>query len=268
MLYIISTPIGNLKDITLRALEVMSNCFYILCEDTRTSNVLLKHYNIKTSLKSFHKFNEIKEQNKILSDLKENKTIGLISDAGTPLISDPGYFLIKKCFEENIKIEAIPGPSSVIQALVLSGFESIPFQFVGFLPKKPSELDFYIKKMLFFDGTSIAFETANRINHTIEKIVKTDPKRNISILKELTKKFEMRISMEAEKLLSHLQKNPLKGEIVIVIEKGNIPDDVSIEDCVTLLQSMHGLSLKEAIEKTAKIKKISKKPLYKIFKVK
>ncbi len=265
MLYIISTPIGNLKDITLRALEVMANCFYILCEDTRVSKILLNHYNIKTALRRFHKFNEIKQQNKIITDLEENKTIGLISDAGTPLICDPGYNLIKACFDKNIKVEALPGPSSIIQALVLSGFESAAFQFVGFLPKKPSKLDFYIKKMLFFDGTSIAFETANRIINTIEKIAKLDPKRNLAILKEMTKKFEMRLAMEAEKLLNHLKNNPLKGEIVLVIEKGNLPDDLSIEDCVILLQNMHGLSLKEAIEKCSKIKKMPKKTLYKLF---
>lgn len=268
MLYIISTPIGNLKDITFRAIEVMSSCFYILCEDTRVSKVLLDHYNIKTPLRSFHKFNEIKEQNKIINDLKEDKIIGLISDAGTPLISDPGFNLVKTCYENNIKVEGIPGASSIIEALVLSGFESIPFQFVGFLPKKPSELDFYIKKMLFFDGTSIAFETVNRINSTIEKIAKLDPKRNIAILKEMTKKFEMRICMEAQKLENYLKNNPLKGELVLVIEKGNIPDDVELEECVLLLQNTFGLSLKEAIEKTSILKKTSKKTLYKLLKVK
>lgn len=267
MLYIISTPIGNLKDITLRALEVMSSCFYLLCEDTRVSKFLLNHYDIKTPLKSFHKFNEVKEQTKVLADLKEGKTIGLISDAGTPLISDPGYNLVTNCFKENIKVEAIPGPSSVIQALVLSGFESIPFQFLGFLPKKSGELDFFIKKMLFFDGTSIAFETANRIKTTVEKIAQLDPKRNVAILKEMTKKFEMRISMEAEKLSSYLKNNSLKGEIVLVTQKGNLPEDTSIEDCVVLLQNM-GLSLKEAIDKCSKIKKTPKKILYKLYKVK
>lgn len=268
MLYIISTPIGNLKDITLRAIEVMSNCFYILCEDTRVSRVLLDHYNIKVPLRCFHKFNEIKEQSKIIEDLKEGKTIGIISDAGTPLVSDPGYNLVKTCFKENIKVEAIPGASSIIQALVLSGFETLPFQFLGFLPKKTSEMDFIIKKMLFYDGTSICFETAKRLIDTIEKIAKIDPKRNIAVLKEMTKKFEMRLEMEAEKLLEYLKKNTsIKGEIVLVIDKGDIPD-VSIEDCVILLQNSFGLSLKEAIEKAAIIKKISKKELYKIFKIK
>jgi 16S rRNA (cytidine1402-2'-O)-methyltransferase len=268
MLYIISTPIGNLKDISLRALEIMSKCFYILCEDTRVSKILLNHYDIKTPLKSFHKFNENKEKEKILDDLKKGKTIGLISDAGTPLISDPGHNLVNTCFDENIKIESIPGPCSVIQALVLSGFETTTFQFLGFLPKKENELNFYIKKMLFFDGTSIAFETAKRINTTIEKIEKLDPKRNIAILKEMTKKFEMRIQMQAEKLTSYLKKHPLKGELVLAVEKGKMPDNISLEESIKLFQTTYGLSLKEAINICAKIKKTSKKTLYKMFKIK
>ncbi|KKK76042.1 hypothetical protein LCGC14_2867650 [marine sediment metagenome] len=124
MLYIISTPIGNLEDITLRALRVMSKCEYILCEDTRISRRLLEKYEIKTHLISFHKFNEKKLQKKIIEDLQSKKIIGLISDAGTPLISDPGYNLVSTCLQKDIKVEAIPGPSSIIQALVLSGFES------------------------------------------------------------------------------------------------------------------------------------------------
>jgi len=268
MLYIISTPIGNLKDITYRALEALSSCSYILCEDTRKSKILLNHYNIKTLLISFHKFNETNKQTKILKDLKKDKTIGLISDAGTPLICDPGYNLVKNCYKENIKVEALPGASSIIQALVLSGFKTVPFQFLGFLPKKKNELDFFIKKILFFDGTSIVFETTNRINNTIEKIVQLDPKRNVTILKEMTKKFELRIAMEAEKLLSYLKNNPLKGEIVLAIEKGKIPEDLNIEECITLLQTTYGLSLKEAIEKGSKIIKTSKKNLYKLYKIK
>lgn len=268
MLYVISTPIGNLKDITLRAIEAMSSCYYILCEDTRVSRVLLNHYNIKTSLRSFHKFNEAKEQGKILEDLNENKTIGLISDAGTPLISDPGFSLVKACLDKNIKVEALPGPSSVSQALVLSGFKIVPFQFVGFLPKKPNELGFCLKKMLFFDGTSLAFETAGRIFNTIEKIARLDGERNICILKEMTKKFETRIAMKAENLLNFLKNSPLKGELVLVIEKGKIPDDITMEECVLLLQSTHGLSLKEAIVKCSKIKNIPKKNIYKLFRVK
>ncbi|NGX48654.1 MAG: Ribosomal RNA small subunit methyltransferase I [Candidatus Anoxychlamydiales bacterium] len=268
MLYIISTPIGNLKDISFRAIEIFQSCDYILCEDTRTSRVLLDRYQIKKRLVSFHKFNEKQKLASILKDLKEGKTLGLISDAGTPLISDPGENLIKTCFDKNIEVEAIPGACSVIQALVLSGFQAHPFEFVGFLPKKPSELNFIIKKMLFFDGVSIAFESAKRIIKTVEKVALLDPKREICILKEMTKKFEKRIAHRADDMLKFLKTHPLKGELVLVVNKGEIIDDLSIEESVKLLQSMYGLSLKEAITASAKIKNISKKKVYEIFKIK
>ncbi|NGX33913.1 MAG: Ribosomal RNA small subunit methyltransferase I [Candidatus Anoxychlamydiales bacterium] len=262
MLYIISTPIGNLKDITYRAIETLKNCEYILCEDTRVSKILLDRYHIKKRLFSFHKFNEKKLQSNILKDLKEEKIIALISDAGTPLISDPGESLIKACYEENIKVEAIPGPCSIIQALVLSGFKTKPFQFLGFLPKKTSELNFFIKKMLFFDGVSICFESSKRILKTLEKIASLDPKREVCILKEMTKKFEKRIANRTEDMLKHLKNHPLKGELVLVVNNGEIIDDLSIEECIKLLQSMYGLSLKEAMKVSSKIKNISKKKIY------
>lgn len=265
MLYIISTPIGNLEDITLRAIRVMSKCEYILCEDTRISRRLLAKYEIKTHLVSFHKFNEKKLQKKITEDLQNKKTIGLISDAGTPLISDPGYNLVSTCLQEDIKVEAIPGPSSIMQALVLSGFETAPFQFLGFLPKKPSDLNFFIKKMLFFDGTSLVFESAKRIKKTVEKIASFDPKRHIAILKELTKKFEKRIALPAQEMAKYLDTHPIKGEIVLAVQKGEIIDDISIDECIKLLRSLHGFDLKEAIKFTAKIKDMPKKEIYNKF---
>jgi len=267
MLYIISTPIGNLQDISFRALDTLKKCDYILSEDTRVSKILLDRYQIKKRLVSFHKFNEKKLTLNILNDLKNAKIIGLISDAGTPLISDPGESLIKACFDENIKVETIPGPCSVIQALVLSGFKTFPFQFLGFLPKKAKDLNFSIKKMLFFDGVSIAFESPKRVHKTVEKIAKLDPERDICILKEMTKKFEKRIAHSAKDMLKYLKNNPIKGEIVLVINKGEkIIDDLSIEQSVKLLQSTYGLDLKEAIKISAKIKNRSRKQIYEIFK--
>lgn len=267
MLYIISTPIGNLKDITYRAIEILLKCSYVLCEDTRISKILLNHYKINTPLVPFHKFNEKKLLKRVLDDLKNDKEIGLISDAGTPLISDPGHDLIKNCYLQNIKVDAIPGPCSIIQALVLSGFETSPFQFLGFLPKGQSKLNFIIKKMLFYNGTSIAFEVANRIKNTIEIIAKLDPQRNVALLKEMTKKFEMRIACQAQDLLKYLKKHPLKGELVIAIEKKEFTD-LDLEDLVYLLKDLHGLSLNEAIKTAAKLKKTPKKIIYRLFKIK
>ncbi len=266
MLYIISTPIGNLKDITFRAIETLKNCDYVLCEDTRISKILLDRYDIKKRLISFHKFNEKKLKSDILKDLKRGKTIGLISDAGTPLISDPGQHLVRACLDKKIEVQAIPDPCSIIQALVLSGFDISFFQFLGFLPKKLNELNFIIKKMLLFDGVSISFETAKRILNTVEKIAKLDPKREIVILKEMTKKFELRLSNRAKDMVKHLKKHPLKGELVLIINKGKIIDDLDIEESVKLLQTTYGISLKEAIKLSAKIKNISKRKIYQIFK--
>lgn len=136
MLYLISTPIGNLKDITLRAIETLNDVDLILCEDTRHSKRLLDHYNIQKPLKSYHKFNEVKELEQILSLLKEGKKIALISDAGTPCIQDPGALLIQSCQKENLPYTAIPGPCALAMAFSLSALESGPFQFIGFFPKK------------------------------------------------------------------------------------------------------------------------------------
>ncbi|MBN2479392.1 MAG: 16S rRNA (cytidine(1402)-2'-O)-methyltransferase [Parachlamydiales bacterium] len=265
MLYIVSTPIGNLKDISLRAIEVLNLCDYILCEDTRVSKTLLIAYDIKTPLYSYHKYSEKSKLDRIITDLKNGKNIALISDAGTPLISDPGSILLKRAYEENVEVTAIPGASSVIDALVLSGFDLENFQFLGFLEKKPSDLKFQIKKMLFFDGTSICFESARRILKTVEMIKKIDPERNLAILKELTKKFEKRISMKSEDLYSYLLKNPVKGELVLLVEKGEVVDNTSIEDTIELLKQNFALSLKEAIKLASKLKNCNKRKVYEKF---
>ena len=265
MLYIVSTPIGNLKDITLRAIEVLNLCDLVLCEDTRTSKFLLDKFEIKTSLQSYHKFNEKSKLQKIVALLKSNKNIALVSDAGTPLISDPGLDLYQECLKEGIEVTHIPGASSIINALVLSGFDTKTFQFLGFLPKKQNELLFIIKKMLFYDGTSIFFESPNRIEDTIKVISKIDPLRNVCILKEMTKKFEKRIVFPAEKMVGFLKDNPIKGEIVCLLEKGEIPQDLSDEELVLLLKENFSLSLKESILMAKKLKKVSRKDLYKKF---
>ncbi|OGN65818.1 MAG: 16S rRNA (cytidine(1402)-2'-O)-methyltransferase, partial [Chlamydiae bacterium RIFCSPLOWO2_01_FULL_28_7] len=200
MLYIVATPIGNLKDITFRALEVLKAVDYILCEDTRVSRILLNHYDIKTPLKSYHKFNEKKFLESILTDLKNFKEIALISDAGTPIISDPGNILVKEAIKNNLKITTIPGANSVISALTLSDMDTLPFQFLGFFK------DEFLNRIIFYDGISIFFESSKKILKTIEKIKKIDPERNISIFKELTKKFETRIYKKAKDLHEYLLK--------------------------------------------------------------
>ncbi len=223
MLYIVSTPIGNLADITLRALDCLKECDYILCEDTRHSLKLLAHYQIHTPLFSFHPWNEAKQEEKVLADLQQGKKIALISDAGTPLIADPGYRLVKKCREEKLPYTALPGPCAVICALTLSGFATQPFQFVGFLPRKNSEVIQTLETLFSYPGTSICYESPERIRSTLQHICQIDPSRQILLARELTKRFETILCGTAEQVLQQEKETPALGEIVLLIEGQILP---------------------------------------------
>ncbi len=259
MLYLIATPIGNLADISKRALDTLEKSDLILCEDTRRSSILLNHYGIKKPLASYHKFNEQKELKKILTYLLEGKEISLISDAGTPCIQDPGYILISACIEHQIPFTTIGGSCSLIQALLLSGLSTERFQFIGFLPKNPKTL---CKEILAYPGTSILFESPHRILKTLKLFEELDPERNIAIVREMTKTFEETLRGSVSEVVKKIESHPLKGEIVLVIEKGRLKDDMPIEELVQILQNVHGLSLKEAIQKAAELKEIPKKIVY------
>ena len=218
MLYLISTPIGNLSDISKRAIDIIKDSAYILCEDTRKSRILLNHYKITTiPLISFHKFNEAKKEKRVIQDLKNNQDISLISDAGTPTISDPGNRLIQSCIEENIPYTAIPGPCSIIQALVLSGFSYKQFQFIGFLPKKKGKRKKILQKALLYDGVTICFESPYRIVTTLEYLSEQDSNKKVVIVREMTKKFEEILKDSSLNLYEHFKKHPPKGEFVMVI---------------------------------------------------
>jgi 16S rRNA (cytidine1402-2'-O)-methyltransferase len=268
MLYIISTPIGNLQDITLRAIDTLKSSEYILCEDTRVSKILLDRYNIKNKLISFHKFSEKEKKEKIINDLLQNKDIALISDAGTPLISDPGNDLINSLIKKDIPFTAIPGACSVIDALVLSGFDTTNFQFLGFIPKKDSEKKLFLKKALFYPGTSIFFDSPKRALNTLKILSSLEPDRRVCILKELTKKFEKRYLDSANNLKNTLESSPLKGEVVFLIEKGDISFDIEIDLLIKLLIQNFSLDINEAIKIASKLKNTPKKEIYKKVKYK
>lgn len=185
--------------------------------------------------------------------------IALISDAGTPCINDPGQILVQACQEKGLAVNAIPGPCSIIQALVLSGFDAKRFQFIGFLPKTPKDT---LRAISAYPGVSIAFESPTRLVKTLELI---DPEREIAIAREMTKKFEECRRGKAKDLLEHFQKRPPKGEIVLLINEGPTPDDLELEELVEMLQNDHGLSLKEAVKQAARLKKIPKRDVYKKF---
>ncbi|MBU6383265.1 MAG: 16S rRNA (cytidine(1402)-2'-O)-methyltransferase [Verrucomicrobia bacterium] len=258
MLFIVATPIGHRADISQRALDVLRASDAILCEDTRHSAKLLEHYGIRNPRIAYHKFNEKESLEHILQMLREGKNLSLISDAGTPCINDPGSILVNACREQGIPISAIPGPCSLIQALVLSGFESKRFQFVGFLPKPAGKI---LKEMLAFPGTSIAFESPERLCDTLALI---DPSREVAVAREMTKTFEECRRGQAQDLLAHFQTHPPKGEIVLLIRQGPVPDDTSPEELVSLLMEYLGMDMKEAIKQAAKMKGISKREIYKI----
>jgi 16S rRNA (cytidine1402-2'-O)-methyltransferase len=268
VLYLVSTPIGNLADLTYRAVTVLKTCDYILCEDTRHSRFLLDHYQIQAPLKSFHKFNESSAEDLIIEDLKNGKTIALISDAGTPLISDPGQELVTRCRTEGIPITALPGACAVIDALVLSGLPAAPFQFIGFLPKKEKELQTVLSQALLYNGTTIAYESPHRIQETLSAIDLLSSDRKLCVARELTKMHEECLLGTAKELLLKFEKHSPRGEMVLMISPPSESisyEHLSLQELVEMLQQDLHLSKQEAIKMAAQMRHIPKREVYKHF---
>ncbi|MEQ8926966.1 MAG: 16S rRNA (cytidine(1402)-2'-O)-methyltransferase [Fulvivirga sp.] len=216
-LYLVPTPIGNLEDITLRALNVLKSVDVILAEDTRTSGKLLKHFEISQPLKSYHIFNEHKAVEKLLAEFEEGKTMALISDAGTPSISDPGFLLVRECLANDIKIECLPGATAFVPALVKSGLPSDKFVFEGFLPHKKGRKT-RIDKLKEEERTIILYESPHRLVKTLGQLAEEfGAERQASVSRELTKIYEETINGTLEELKKHYEKGTVKGEIVIVV---------------------------------------------------
>ncbi len=194
-------------------------CDYILCEDTRHSLRLLNHYLIQKNLVSYHKFNEASREQKIVDDINSGKTIALITDAGTPGISDPGMRLVARCRSENLKVEAIPGPCAAVLAITCSGFSTERFQFWGFLPKTSGRLQKQLEEILLYPGTTICYETPHRLLKVLAVLHLLAPERQIAVGRELTKKFEEMVSGTPNELISHWKTRTLKGEIVLLISE-------------------------------------------------
>ncbi len=217
MLYLISTPIGNLRDISLRALEVLGACAYVLCEDTRRTRTLLDHYKIQKPLRSYHKFNEKRKTDEILQDLKDGCDICLVSDAGTPGISDPGEYLVQQCHVAGCAVSVIPGPCAAIGALSLSGFPTERFQMVGFLPKKKGALTRLFSEILSYPGTSICYESPYRLVKSLGLLASLTETAKVAVVRELTKIHEECLRASPQKLVEHFTKKTPKGEIVLLI---------------------------------------------------
>ena len=216
-LYLVPTPIGNLGDITIRALEILKSVDVILAEDTRTSGVLLKHYDIKKPLQSFHNFNEHKVVSSLLERIKNGETMALISDAGTPGISDPGFLIVRECVQAGIPVECLPGATAFVPALVKSGLPTDRFVFEGFLPQKKGRQTM-LKKLAEEERTMIFYESPYRLVKTLEQFkVYFGVDRKASVSRELTKLFEETVNGTLPEVIAHFMAKEVKGEIVIVV---------------------------------------------------
>ena len=217
-LFVVGTPIGNLEDITLRAISTLQNVDLILAEDTRNSKKLLSAHNIDTKMMSYHEHSNEKETKRIISLLLDGKNLALISDAGTPTISDPGYGLIRDCIKKEIKIIPIPGASAITTAMSVSGLPSDSFTFFGFLPQKKGRMK-KIKELLNVDNTIILFESPFRLEKTLNQLKEYLGKRSVVVGRELTKLYEEIIRGNLEDVIKYFSKSKVKGEIVIMIGK-------------------------------------------------
>ncbi len=219
MLYVVATPIGNREDITLRALRILGEVDFILAEDTRKTGVLLDYFSIKTKLISFHEHNEDRKSLRIIKELQEGKNIALVSNAGTPLISDPGFKLVRKCKQEKIKVVPVPGASSIITALSASSIGTDKFAFFGYLPRKKTARLRLIKEIANLPMTLIFFESPYRVLRTLEEMMAILGKRKVAVGRELTKKFEDIFEADLKNAINYFGKQKPKGEFVIILDR-------------------------------------------------
>lgn len=271
-LYLVPTPIGNLKDITLRALEVLQSVDEIAAEDTRTSLKLLNHFNIKKTLFSYHKHNEQGKSLDIITKLNNGVNIALITDAGTPGISDPGSVIVEKCIEENIEFEVLPGATAITTALVYSGLDTTKFIFRGFLPRENKERNPVIEEVKNVRDTIIFYEAPHRLLNTLEYLKENLGDRKIAVCRELTKLHEEIYRGRISESIEFFVENRPRGEFVLVIEGKSDEDikaerealwsDLSIEEhLIKVIES--GVDKKEAIKLVAKERGLAKKEVYK-----
>lgn len=272
-LYLVATPIGNLEDITLRALRILKEVDIIAAEDTRQTAKLLNHYDIKKPMISYHEHNKKSKGVEIIRLLLDGKSVALVSDAGMPSISDPGEDLVRLCIENTIEVVPIPGPSASLTALSVSGLSTSQFAFIGFLPVKGKERNEILEKLANEEKTMILYEAPHRLIDTLKDLRSFVGNRRISISRELTKKFEETIRCNLDEAIEEFSTRNIKGEFVLVLE-GKSPEaiekekkqmwaDVSIKEHIIMYMDK-GLSKKEAIALVAKERGISKKEVYNI----
>jgi len=261
-LTLVSTPIGNLGDITLRALKTLEGVDLIACEDTRVTGKLLSLFDIKTPMMSYHDHNAVRQKQVLVDKMKSGAKVALVSDAGTPLISDPGYQLVQACYEAAIPVTACPGASSVVTALSLSGRPSHTFTFMGFLPSKSGELKTFLTPYAPFPTTLIAFESAKRLTKSLPVLEAVLGDRPLSLCRELTKRHEEILRGPISEILATLETTPVKGEIVLVID-GSKEVPATAADLDTLLKDLLSTrSVKEAAQIAADQLNMKKRDVY------
>lgn len=266
ILYLVATPIGNLEDITLRALRVLKEVNLIACEDTRTSIKLLNHYNIKKKLVPYYKFNQKEQEDYLVNILKEGKDLALISDAGTPAINDPGEFLIARCVKEGIRVSPVPGPCSFIAALISSGLTTSEFIYLGYLPSKKGELIKLLQKIKNEQKTVIFYEAPHRLKKTLQLMAEFLAARKICLAKEITKIHETFTTDTIENIINALPEK-IKGEYIIILEKNTIvgadpcvcPDEITAE-----IKKHKGTPAKDLAKTLAEKYNMSKNEAYRL----
>lgn len=265
-LYICATPIGNLSDITLRVLDTLKNVDIIAAEDTRHTLKLLNHFDIKKPLISYYEHNKMYKGAKIIEALKNGKNIALVSDAGTPVISDPGELLIKECIENNIEIESLPGACAAVTAITLCGLDTRRFIFHGFLPHKKQVKTKELTGLKDFTYTLVFYEAPHKLRATLECMLEVFKDRDITILRELTKKYEQVLRLKISEAVKYFEENEPVGEFVLVVsgaeeKEEDIYTDLSIKEHVDLYIK-DGVDKKNAIKKCALDRNIPKRDVY------
>ncbi|MDR7568564.1 MAG: 16S rRNA (cytidine(1402)-2'-O)-methyltransferase [Armatimonadota bacterium] len=269
-LYVVATPIGNLEDITLRALRVLREVDLIAAEDTRHTAKLLQHYGIQKSLLSYHEHNERRRTQELLTHLRAGRSVALVSDAGTPGISDPGYKLIRACVEEEIPVVPVPGPSAVLAALATSGLATDRFLFAGFVPRRSSERRRFFEELREERGTLILFESPERILESLRDLQAVMGDRRVAVCRELTKLHEEVFRGHVRDALAHLEAHPPRGEITLVVEgaplhapeAGKADEELrrrlergeSVRDAAEAVAQAYGISRREAYRRALRIR--------------
>lgn len=259
ILYLVATPIGNLSDITYRAVEILKSVDKIYAEDTRNSIVLLNHYDIKTPLACYHEFNQDTKSEVLLNELKSGMSLAIISDAGLPIISDPGFRIVSMARKEGIAVSTIPGASAGISALIASGLSPMPYTFYGFLDSKETKRIKELNDLKYVSHTLIFYEAPHRINKTLNDMLNVFGNRYCVIARELTKTFEEYISGNLEDLI---KEENIKGEIVLLVE--GFKEEVLDIDPFKKIDELIGLGMKpnDAIKEVSKLINVNKKELY------